>query len=466
MLLEITNTASPATDLGYLLYKNPANVRTSKLRFGQAHVYYPEASEERCTAALLLEINPIQLLRNRRGQGNYGRALEQYVNDRPFVASSHLCVAIAEMYGTAMSGRCKGKPELEGKALPLSATIPVLPSRGGTELLLRLFEPLGYAVEAEPIPLDKEFPDWGNSRYHRFRISGKVTVQELLTHLYVLIPVLDNDKHYWIAKDEIDKLLTKGESWLPAHPEKELIVQRYLQYRRRFTREAMERLMEEDVVGSPEDPEQQDKEEEAVEEKISLNEQRISTVTKVISESGATSIVDLGCGEGKYLREYLKMQGLQRILGVDVSMQTLGIAKNRLHWDDMSEKKQSRIDLIQGSLLYRDQRIAGFEAASCIEVIEHLDEPRLQAFERVVFEFAKPKTVIVTTPNVEYNVRFENLPKGNFRHRDHRFEWSRKEFQAWANRVCENFGYSVDFRGIGDDDSEVGTPTQMAIFQQ
>jgi 3' terminal RNA ribose 2'-O-methyltransferase Hen1 len=461
MLLEITNTAQPATDLGYLLYKNPANVRTSKLKFGAAHVYYSEVSEERCTAALLMEINPIELLRNRRGRGFTSRALEQYVNDRPFVASSHLSVAIAEMYGTAMSGRCKGKPELEGRKLPLTARIPVLPCKGGEELLHNLFEPLEYTVRVDSIPLDQNFPEWGKSRYYRFEISGTVSVQDLLTHLYVLIPVLDNDKHYWIAKDEIEKLLTKGESWLPSHPQKELIVNRYLQYRKKYAQEALDRLADEEN-----DPPQNDEAENEVEDRLSLNQQRIEAVTQVVSDSGATSLVDLGCGEGKYLREYLKMPGLQRILGMDVSNNTIDIAKNRLHWDDMSEKKRNRIEIIQGSLLYRDQRISGFDIATCIEVIEHMDEPRLKAFERVVFEFAKPKSVIVTTPNVEYNELFENLPEGQYRHRDHRFEWTRDQFKNWAKEICERFGYTVEISGIGEADNQRGTPTQMGVFRR
>ena len=412
-----------------------------------------------------MEINPISLVRNRRGQAFHGRAIQEYVNDRPFVASSHLSVAIAEMYGTAMSGRCKGKPELEGQKLPLAASIPVLPCRGGEELLLGLFEPLGYEVEAEAIPLDPEFPGWGDSRYFKFRISGEVTVQDLLTHLYVLIPVLDNDKHYWIAKDEIEKLLAKGESWLPSHPEKEIIVQRYLQYRKKYAREAMERLADEgtgeEIGGDGQDPV-----EEAVEERISLNQQRIETVAAVVEGAGAGSVVDLGCGEGKYLREYLKIKGLDRILGVDVSGYVLENARRRLHWEDMSDKKRSRIDLIQGSLLYRDSRLEGFDIATCIEVVEHLDEPRLQAFERVLFEFAKPKMALITTPNVEYNVKFENLPKGKYRHTDHRFEWTRTEFQEWAGRICEKYGYTVGFQGIGEEDPDVGTPTQMGIFKR
>src|SRR5262245_11106948 len=105
MLLTITTTHSPATDLGYLLHKNPARTHTFDLSFGQAHIFYPEVGEERCTAALLLDIDPVGLVRGRRGPAGEGGMLEQYVNDRPYVASSFLSVAISQVFGTAMSGR-------------------------------------------------------------------------------------------------------------------------------------------------------------------------------------------------------------------------------------------------------------------------------------------------------------------------------------------------------------------------
>jgi hypothetical protein len=108
--------------------------------------------------------------------------------------------------------------------------------------------------------------------------------------------------------------------------------------------------------------------------------------------------------------------------------------------------------------------MAGFDAAAVVEVIEHLDNARLAAFERVLFESAKPKTIVITTPNREYNVKWETLPAGKFRHRDHRFEWSRAEFQEWANRVATQYGYSARFLPVGPEDSAVGSPTQLAVF--
>src|SRR6266542_4284543 len=435
MLLTITNSTAPATDLGYLLHKNPSRLQSFPLSFGQAHVFYPEATSERCTAALLLDVDPVALVRNRRGPSGEGGTLDQYVNDRPYVASSFLSVAIARVLGSALAGRSKGRPELTDIRMPLEAKISVLPCRGGEGFLRRLFEPLGYEVVATGHELDEKFPEWGASSYYTVEIRGHVRLQDLLTHIYVLIPVLDNEKHYWVGDDEVEKLLRHGSGWLSAHPEKEEITKRYLKYRRDIAREALARLVDEE---SP-DPDLTEKvhntEEEAIERPLNLNEQRINAVMAALKSCGAKRVVDLGCGEGKLLRALLEDRSIDEIVGLDVSYRALQIAQDR-----MPTRQRERLKLIQGSLMYRDKRLAGYDAATVIEVIEHLDQPRLTAFERVLFEAARPKTIIVTTPNCEYNVKFETLPAGKFRHKDHRFEWTREQFQQWSRQISERFG--------------------------
>jgi 3' terminal RNA ribose 2'-O-methyltransferase Hen1 len=461
MLLTITNTQPPATDLGYLLHKNPARPQSFDLSFGHAHVFYPEASDERCSAALLLDVDPVGLVRNRRGPGGEGRALEQYVNDRPYVASSFLSVAIAQVFGSALAGRSKERQSLVDVRLPLEAAISVLPCRGGGEFLRRLFEPLGYAVTARRRALDEQFPEWGESQYFTVELQTNCRLRDLLSHLYVLIPVLDNDKHYWVGDDEVEKLMRHGASWLISHPEREMITRRYLKHRHSLVKEALSRLVEED----PDDKAEQHANEEAViEERISLNAQRINSVVEALTDCGARRVVDLGCGEGKLLRALLEEKSFTEITGVDVSFRALEIARDRLKLDRASQKQKDRIRLLHGSLTYRDKRLAGYDAATVIEVIEHLDPPRLSAFERVLFEFAKPGAVVMTTPNVEYNVKFETLPAGKLRHKDHRFEWTRSEFQGWATAAAERFGYSVRFAPVGPEDETVGAPTQMAVF--
>ena len=461
MLLTISTTYSPATDLGYLLHKHPARIQSFTLPFGQAHVFYPEARTEKCTAALLLDVDSVGLIRRSRGQFAENFALSQYVNDRPYVASSFLSVAISRVFGSALSGKCKERPELVKTEIPLSARLSILPCRGGEKLLRRLFEPLGYTIEAERHTLNTQFPEWGDSRYFTVTLERTCSLSELLTHLYVLMPVLDDEKHYWVGDAEVAKLLKHGNNWLTAHPEQESIVRRYLKHQRKLTREALAQLREEDAQETDESRQAQ---EEQVEERIGLNEVRLAMVTEVLKQCGARRVLDLGCGEGKLLRKLLTEEQFEEIVGMDVSHRILKIAQERLHYDRLPDKQKKRLRLFQGSLGYRDKRLSGYDAAAVIEVIEHLDVPRLAAFERVIFEFTCPRTVVLTTPNIEYNVKFENLEAGPFRHRDHRFEWTRNEFQSWASAVAKRFGYAVEFHPIGPETEDVGPPTQMAVF--
>ncbi|HEX9346323.1 MAG TPA: 3' terminal RNA ribose 2'-O-methyltransferase Hen1 [Gemmatimonadales bacterium] len=460
MILEISTTHRPATDLGYLLHKNPARAHSFDLPFGTGHVFYPVATADLCTAALLLDIDPIGLVRRP------GRAVgmaQEYVNDRPYVASSFLSVAISRIYGSAMGGRTSDRPELAEQTLPLHARLAAIPCRGGETLLRRLFEPLGYHVLAQPHVLDTELPQLGSSVYFTIELSATCRLRELLTHLYVLIPVLDTEKHYWIGDAEVDKLLRHGEGWLANHPERELITRRYLRYAP-LVRQALVQLIEEDEPAFEEREEARGHDEKTLEDKVRLRDHRIGAVLAALRESGAHRVVDLGCGEGALLQVLMKEPTFHAILGVDVSHRALEIAARRLHLDTLPPKQRERINLLHSSLMYRDRRLEGYDAAAVIEVIEHLDAARLAAFERAVFECARPRTVVVTTPNFEYNVRFVTLPAGVFRHADHRFEWTREQFQSWSRDVAQRFGYQVRFLPVGPEDPEVGAPTQMGIF--
>lgn len=466
MLLSITTTHRPATDLGFLLHKNPSNVRTVELPFGPAHVFYPEASEERSTATVMLEIDPVGLVRDRKGTAAEGSPLASYVNDRPYVASSFMSVALAKLFGTAMARRSKDRPDLVDQALPLEVSIPVLPCRGGEPILRRLFEALGYEVHATPIALDERFAAWGTSRYVTATLRTRARVADVLAHLYVLLPVLDDDKHYWVAEDEVEKLMARGGTWLGAHPERDLIVRRYLRHQKHLTTAAFDRLLEEDQPDPDNDEETHDREEAVVEERLSLNTQRIGAVVSVLRSMGARRVVDLGCGEGKLIRELLADPQFSEVSGVDVSHRALAAAARALHLDRMPEPQRDRVKLCQSSLTYRDRRLSGYDAATLLEVVEHVEPSRLAALERSVFGSAQPGSVVVTTPNAEYNVRFETLPAGAMRHRDHRFEWTRAEFADWSRSVGERYGYAVRFLPVGPEDPEVGPPTQMAVFSR
>ena len=464
MLLEVTTTLRPATDLGYLLHKHPARAQSFDLAFGRVHVFFPEASPDRCTAALLLDVDPVRLVRGTGGPAGDGGLLRQYVNDRPYVASSFLSVAIARVFRSALKGESSERPDLVAQPIPLEARLSVLPCRSGEDFLRRLFEPLGYEVATEQLPLDPTFPAWGASRYFRLTLRATKPLRELLGHLYVLVPVLDDEKHYWVTEDEVDKLLRYGEGWLATHPERELIAARYLKHQRGLVRDALERLTLEEAPDADAAEDARAAEEESLERPVSLNEQRLGAVLTVLKGSGAQRVLDLGCGEGKLIRLLFAERQFAEIVGMDVSWRALEIATERLKLDRLAPAHRRRVRLLHGSLMYRDPRLAGFDAAAVVEVIEHLDPPRLAAFERVVFESARPGTVVITTPNVEYNVKWETLPAGRLRHRDHRFEWTRAQFASWANANALRFGYAVRFLPVGDADPVVGSPTQMGVF--
>ncbi len=477
MLLTLTTTHRPATDLGFLLHKNPARTQSIELAFGHAHMFYSEATETRCTFALALDLDPVALVRGHSGNDGL---LDQYVNDRPYAASSFLSVAMARGLRSALNGASDERPDLAASAIPLEAVVTPLPVRGERGLVEQLFAPLGYQVTVEPIPLDPKWPAWGDSAYVTLRLSATCRLADLLNHLYVLIPVLDLKKHYYIDTDEVEKLLARGGDWLPKHPARELIARRYLSRRRALAQSAIYRLAENDppedepnlVHGEP----QADADgilaaprargEEGLEKPMRLHDLRLDAVAETLKARGCNRVVDLGCGSGKLLKRLLAERQFTEVLGVDVGTVDLDMAARRLKLETLPERQRARIKLVQGALTYRDKRIAGFDGAALVEVIEHIDPDRLPAVERVVFEHARPGVVVVTTPNVEYNAKFEAMLPGQLRHPDHRFEWTRAEFAAWATRVADAFGYVVALSPLGPQDAALGAPSQMAVFER
>ncbi|MGE3724029.1 MAG: 3' terminal RNA ribose 2'-O-methyltransferase Hen1 [Candidatus Sericytochromatia bacterium] len=465
MLLSLTTTHQPATDLGYLLHKHPDKCQTFELNFGLAHVFYPEASPARCTATLLLDLDPIGLAREQKSAWE-GFALGQYVNDRPYVASSFMSVALSRVLGSALNGKCEQKPLLADTPIPLVAELAVVASRGGPGLLENLFAPLGYQLEITRYPLDEHFPDWGMSPYYTLKLQQQIRLSDLLSHLYVLLPVLDNDKHYFIGTEEVQKLLKHGEGWLALHPAKELITARYLRHNKPLTSLAL-RLLQEDLPEAPETQEEKAESlEQALEKPLSLNQLRLEKVAEVVRLSGLRSVGDLGCGEGRLLQLFWQQGQLERIVGLDVSARSLANAVRRLHTERFSERQAQRLELLHGSLVYRDARLKDLEAVVAVEVIEHLEPFRLEAFAQVLFEDLQPQLVVLTTPNAEYNALFQNLKPGQFRHGDHRFEWSRAEFESWCLNIAKKRHYHLRFEPIGPLDPVLGAPTQMAVFEK
>jgi 3' terminal RNA ribose 2'-O-methyltransferase Hen1 len=424
---------------------------------GQAHVFYPEATDERCTVALLLEVDPIGLVRNKRFGGSDSFSLGHYVNDRPYASSSMLAVALGQLFRTAMTGRCDARPELAATAIPLEIELTAVPSKGIGGLASRLFAPLGWEVEETAVPLDATFPEWGDSRYAHLRLRDTIRLSDALRQIYVLLPVLDDSKHYWVSDDEVGKLLRSGEGWLAEHPDRELITRRYLAHQRTMIADATARLVElDDLV----------EDEPVAESPEPLYNLRADAVMKALKDANAHRVADLGCGEGALLKRLIVDPSFIEIVGADVSHRSLAAASERLHFRDLSDAQRARVKLIQSSVTYQDDRIKGLDAAVLMEVIEHIDPERLPSVESSVFAHARPSAVIVTTPNSEFNALYPSLAAGAFRHPDHRFEWTRAEFAEWAKGICDRNGYAVEFRAVGDADPVVGSPTQLALFRK
>lgn len=452
-MLLISTSHRPATDLGFLLHKNPHRAHNASFSFGEAWLFYPEITEERCTAALVLDIDAVGLTRARNQNQ---AAIESYVNDRPYVAGSMLATVMTKMLGTAIGGRSKERPELAQSVIPLEARLPVVSAT--SEAFVRgLFEPLGWAVEVTPLPLDPQFPEWGESTYFDVTIRGEGRLCDLLNQIYVLVPVMDARKHYYFDRDEVEKLLRKAEGWLKDHPLQGAIIQRYLRRRQSLIQMALDQLNE----GAEEEPEETPIEPKEEKPKR-LHEVRHDAVQKEISDSGAKTVLDLGCGSGRLLRWLVRRASIDRVLGVEVSWR---LVERLLDFAErLPSHSKRKLEIIHGSLLYHDARLEGFDFAAVVEVIEHLDPARLRAFERVVFERARPKRVCVTTPNREYNAVYEAEGMVGMRHDDHRFEWTRSEFKEWVDQVCERNSYTAEIKGIGEEHEEFGASSQMAVF--
>ncbi len=292
MLITLTCNAPNAHEIGYLLGKNPTSVYERAFSAGTVWVFYPEVTDERVTVALLTDIDPVGLVRGPSALTQ----LDQYVNDRPYVASSLVSVALNTAFSSALAGKSRERPERLDERMRWEVALPAVACDAGEELMTRLFAPLGYTLTTTRMPLDPRFPAWGQSHIYALRLEGEQTVRALLSHLYVLLPVLDNSKHYFVGADETDKLLAHGAGWLQAHPERELIARRYLRYKQTLVQSALTRLLESDEtrapseiadVGTLEAPESLD----AEEIDMGLHEQRLNAVLAAVREIGAQSLV-------------------------------------------------------------------------------------------------------------------------------------------------------------------------------
>lgn len=422
---------TPATDLGYLLHKHPDRVQEFTTTQGTATVFYPEATPERCRAVLHVDGDGVTPERSSDS--------DRYVNDLPYAASSRLVVAIGKVFGDALAGRCTARPELADMAWPLTVRLPAVRVRGphGPD---ELFGPLGWTLGVVPQPLTP--PEWGDSDYATITLTGTQRVSDALRHLCVLLPALSDSKHYFVSDAEVERLLHLGAGWLATHPLRAAIVETGLKRIRPLADDALARL----GVAETTDPPARE----------SLARKRLSAVVDLVRASGARSVLDVGCGEGRLLAGLAASEGATRLAGVDVSTAELRRARGRL-------ERWRSVDLWQSSLMYRDPRCRGFDTVVLMEVIEHIDPDRLPVATDSVFGDMEPETVIVTTPNRDHNSVYG---VDGFRHPDHRFEFSRSEFAQWAAAVAAEHRYAVELGTIGEPVKGHGSPTQTAVLRR
>lgn len=487
LILTITYEGQNTQDLGYLLYKNPYRAQSFDLPTGKAHVVYPEISDERTTAALILDLDPLILSKGKPGTGEAG--LFDYVNDRPYVSSSFMSGAIKKVFATAMTGRCVQRQELADARIDLTVKLFMLPVRGEKDMINRFFAPLGYTVSFETFPIDEDFPEWGESPYVNLCLKGRVRLADLLNQIYILIPVFDLQRHYYAGEDEIENVIRHGNNWLSTHPERDYILKRYFNKSRNYAKEAISRLdsiysdsekpfIEEiGLKSSAEDIEKstENTNGETTPSEIRqysgepLDKIRIQTVCNTVISCEAKTVIDIGCGEGKLLALLAKEPQIQKIAGVDVSVSALKKARLRLENLLFSDSQRQKVTLFQGSLMYRDKRYKGYDALCLVEVLEHIDPKKLPVLEKNIFGYTSPNIAVITTPNRAYNVNYDYLT-GAFRHKDHRFEWDEKEYRAWCEKICEEYGYGFELSGIGRDIEIVNAaslcPTMMAVFRK
>ena len=453
MLLTVTTSSPPATELGWLLHKHPDKVQRFDVKGGQAHVLYPEVSEARCTCALIVDIDPVTLVRGKPGSAGAG-VVRDYVNDRPYTANSITAAAMCEVFRSALNGRCEGRERVATTPLALEATLASVRLGAGAERIGRLWGALGWEVEVTPVDGTGE-----DAKFAQLTLRGeRHTLGALLRQLAVLVPAMDGRKHHYVSANDIEVLVRRGAEWLGEHPDREWIAKRFLNRQQTLAEAALERLAPEE---GEDDPETGETRMRANALRVPLQKARIETVRTRLIERGARRIVDVGCGEGALVRALMSEPAVEEVIGVDASTTALERAEHRMR--RAPEAQRAKVKLVHGPGGAVDPRWRACDAVALVETIEHIDPECWPSVERCVFEVAQPATVIVTTPNREYNPLYGIAP-GTRRHRDHRFEWTREEMRAWCEATAERYGYTVEIEGIGAVDPEHGAPTLMGVF--
>jgi 3' terminal RNA ribose 2'-O-methyltransferase Hen1 len=444
MQLSLTVRGSGAEAVSYLIAKNPNNLYERNEKGFKVRLVYPTFTKEEVQFVIYVKPDPIDLVRNTADSYD----ITHYINDREFAVSSLFITTIRKALGTALNG----KPD-EAYAEWVDHPFEIELSFGpvSTDLrdheLAELFEPIGYQVDIQRgVSVLRE-----KSSARFVTISGSQTVQNALKHVSILIPVIDNYKHYFLDEREVEKLDRYGEGWLESHPLKQLIVKRALRFNALISQSK--------YFGKKQHTSNQNEN-----RRIRLNDIRYEAILKVIqSLEHKETIVDLGAGEGKLSVQLGFLGGVKEILSIEPSNKSRIKAIERF---EQVNTKEAYVEpkSLAGSLFYFDSRLQNKDIIILCEVIEHIDEERLPKIFETILNDYRPKTFIVTTPNKEYNILYEMSE--NLRHDDHRFEWTRAEFFQMMREWSAKSPYQISIQGIGEEHSEYGHPTQMAIFRR
>ncbi|PYF06198.1 3' terminal RNA ribose 2'-O-methyltransferase Hen1 [Ureibacillus chungkukjangi] len=443
MQLTIRGTGQDIQVISYLLAKNPNNLYERRVSGHLVRMFFSQFSEEEVEVTFFVTPDPIELSRNNSKVYD----ITSYINDREFVVSSIFCTFLRTALGTALNG--KPVEEYEpwvNHPFPLEFSFGPVASQLTDQDIQSLFQPLGYAVEITYGEADYNMDFKSKSSARFITLKGSTTLQMGLRQLFVLIPVLDNYKHYYIDEQEVEKIVRYGEGWLDKHPKREFILRQALRFK--------------EVYGQFEN--QHTKKENESSPKLRLNDLRYDKIVgKVNQLKRKETVVDLGSGEGKLSEKLGFIDGVKEILAVEPSESATLKALKRFE-KAAQDKNFVKPRQIFGSLFYYDERLKGKDVLILCEVIEHIDEYRLPKIIQTILQDYRPRTLIITTPNQEYNEVYGM--GGDYRHPDHRFEWTREEFQTWCKTQNENHEYNIAFDGIGEEHELHGYPTQMCLF--
>lgn len=482
MYLTIKATGEHASMISHLLAKNPHNLYDRTEKGARVRLVYTSFQPQDTEAMLFVTPDPIELVKGTPDHYD----ITQYINDRELAVSSLFCSYIRPALGTALNGKPKADYiDWVDYRFTLQMTFGPVASDLPDHVIESLFQPLGYEVQIERGEIDYSFDLKNRSTVRHIQISGQQTLQQMLRQLYILIPVLDNYKHYYINEDEIERLRRYGEGWLSTHPQHDLMIKRSLrfaplvkEYEQQVAKESsIDALSTEISTNSIQSNKEQAQSTEQQLERINtietetetpvvrLNELRYRAIVEQVSLlPQRKQVIDFGAGEGKLSVRLGQIEGVEQVWAVEPSMQS------QLRAIDRFAKLEGRTDdvipvITIGSLFYRDERWVDQDVIILCEVIEHINEVRLPQVIHTLFTDYRPQTLIMTTPNREYNEVYQ-MDADEIRHTDHRFEWTRAELEQYCTQWIQNRPYTFTISGIGDKHEQHGQPTQMVVFRR